>query len=135
MSSDFQDCSPRSWRWPPVPPRVRGRPSGPSAMPVAGSKPANGAVSGAAAVRGPSGTGPGSLPPARGTAEATVEVSDAMLEGHASLPNGFGLDFTGADGKTIVSGVAPNSLTSSDWRDEFAGTPWHKHVPARIEAL
>jgi anaerobic selenocysteine-containing dehydrogenase len=72
---------------------------------------------------------------ARGTAEATVEVSDAMLEGHASLPNGFGLDFTGADGKTIVPGVAPNSLTSSDWRDEFAGTPWHKHVPARIEAL
>jgi formate dehydrogenase len=72
---------------------------------------------------------------ARGSAETTVEVSDTMLEGHASLPNGFGLDFTGADGKTIVPGVAPNSLTASDWRDEFAGTPWHKHVPARIEAL
>jgi anaerobic selenocysteine-containing dehydrogenase len=72
---------------------------------------------------------------ARGSAEATVEVSDAMLGGHASLPNGFGLDFTGADGKTIVTGVAPNSLTSSDWRDGFAGTPWHKHVPARIEPL
>jgi anaerobic selenocysteine-containing dehydrogenase len=72
---------------------------------------------------------------ARGSAETTVEVSDTMLEGHASLPNGFGLDFTSADGKTIVPGVAPNSLTSSDWRDEFAGTPWHKHVPARIEAL
>jgi anaerobic selenocysteine-containing dehydrogenase len=72
---------------------------------------------------------------ARGSADTTVEVSDAMLEGHASLPNGFGLDFTGADGKTIVPGVAPNSLTSSAWRDEFAGTPWHKHVPARIEAL
>jgi anaerobic selenocysteine-containing dehydrogenase len=72
---------------------------------------------------------------ARGTAEATVEVSDAMLEGHASLPNGFGLDFTGADGETLIPGVAPNSLTSSNWRDEFAGTPWHKHVPARIEAV
>ncbi len=72
---------------------------------------------------------------ARGSAETVVEVSDAMLAGHASLPNGFGLDFTGADGKTIVPGVAPNSLTSSEWRDEFAGTPWHKHVPARIEAL
>jgi anaerobic selenocysteine-containing dehydrogenase len=72
---------------------------------------------------------------ARGTAVATVEVSDAMLEGHASLPNGFGLDFTGADGETLIPGVAPNSLTSSNWRDEFAGTPWHKHVPARIEAL
>jgi formate dehydrogenase len=29
--------------------------------------------------------------------------------------------------------VAPNTLTSSEWRDAIAGTPWHKHVPARIE--
>jgi anaerobic selenocysteine-containing dehydrogenase len=70
---------------------------------------------------------------ARGSAEAIVEVSEAMQAGHASLPNGFGLDYTGSDGKTIVAGVAPNSLTSSEWRDQFAGTPWHKHVPARIE--
>jgi anaerobic selenocysteine-containing dehydrogenase len=72
---------------------------------------------------------------ARASAEATVEVSEAMLAGHASLPNGFGLDYTSEDGDTVVPGVAPNSLTSSDWRDEFAGTPWHKHVPARIEAV
>jgi anaerobic selenocysteine-containing dehydrogenase len=72
---------------------------------------------------------------ARGTAEATVEVSDAMLPGHASLPNGFGLQSTGQDGESVITGVAPNSLTSSDWRDDFAGTPWHKHVPARIEPV
>jgi anaerobic selenocysteine-containing dehydrogenase len=72
---------------------------------------------------------------ARGRAEATVEVSDAMLPGHASLPNGFGLEHTDPDGKSIVTGVAPNSLTSSEWRDEFAGTPWHKHVPARLEPV
>jgi len=72
---------------------------------------------------------------ARGSAEAAVEISDAMLPGHASLPNGFGLGHTGPDGKTVVIGVAPNSLTSSDWRDDFAGTPWHKHVPARIEPI
>lgn len=70
---------------------------------------------------------------ARGSAEAVIEVSEAMQAGHASLPNGFGLDYTDADGSTVVPGVAPNSLTSSDWRDDFAGTPWHKHVPARIE--
>ena len=58
-----------------------------------------------------------------------------MLAGHASLPNGFGLDYIDADGRARVPGVAPNSLTSADWRDEFAGTPWHKHVPARIEAV
>lgn len=72
---------------------------------------------------------------AAGTAEASVEVTDVMLPGHAALPNGFGLDFTDADGQQRVPGVAPNNLTSADWRDEFAGTPWHKHVPARIEAL
>jgi anaerobic selenocysteine-containing dehydrogenase len=71
----------------------------------------------------------------RGSAEAAVEVTDAMLPGHASLPNGFGLDYTDEYGCTIVAGVAPNELTSSDWRDRFAGTPWHKHVPARIEPI
>ena len=72
---------------------------------------------------------------ARGSAEATVEVSDAKLAGHASLPNGLGLDYTDENGETVVPGVAPNSLTSSEWRDDFAGTPWHKHVPARIEPV
>ena len=72
---------------------------------------------------------------ARGSAETVVEVSDAMQAGHASLPNGFGLDVTAPDGTTSTAGVAPNRLTSSDWRDPFAGTPWHKHVPARIEPV
>ncbi|MDY6998676.1 MAG: molybdopterin-dependent oxidoreductase [Actinomycetota bacterium] len=72
---------------------------------------------------------------AAGAAEATVEVSEAMQPGHASLPNGYGLYHPADDGTELVPGVAPNSLTSSAWRDAFAGTPWHKHVPARIEAL
>ncbi len=72
---------------------------------------------------------------AAGSAEASVEISEAMLPGHASLPNGFGLDFVDGDGQEHVPGVAPNALTSSDWRDAYAGTPWHKHVPARIEAV
>jgi formate dehydrogenase len=72
---------------------------------------------------------------ARGSAEAQVEVTDAMLPGHASLPNGYGVRATGADGRPATAGVAPNDLTSSDWRDDVAGTPWHKHVPARIERV
>lgn len=72
---------------------------------------------------------------AAGSAEATVEISDMMQAGHASLPNGFGLDYTDESGETHVPGVAPNVLTSSAWRDEYAGTPWHKHVPARLETL
>jgi anaerobic selenocysteine-containing dehydrogenase len=72
---------------------------------------------------------------AAGSAEATVEVTETMLPGHAALPNGFGLDYIDNDGHTVVPGVAPNALTSTGWRDSYAGTPWHKHVPARIEAL
>src|SRR5690242_4395421 len=71
---------------------------------------------------------------AAGSAEATVEITETMLPGHAALPNGFGLDYVGDDGRTVTPGVAPNALTSTEWRDPYAGTPWHKHVPARIEA-
>lgn len=70
---------------------------------------------------------------AAGSAEATVEVTETMLPGHAALPNGFGLDYTDDQGRTVIPGVAPNTLTSTQWRDPYAGTPWHKHVPARIE--
>ncbi|WP_310778714.1 molybdopterin-dependent oxidoreductase [Mycobacterium sp. Z3061] len=72
---------------------------------------------------------------AAGSAEATVEITETMLPGHAALPNGFGLDYVGEDGRTVVPGVAPNALTSTKWRDPYAGTPWHKHVPARIETV
>ena len=72
---------------------------------------------------------------AAGSTEATVEITETMLAGHAALPNGYGVDFIDAAGKRRVPGVAPNELTSADWRDAYAGTPWHKHVPARIEAL
>lgn len=37
----------------------------------------------------------------RGSAEAVVEVSDVMPAGHASLPNGFGLEHTGPDGEIV----------------------------------
>jgi anaerobic selenocysteine-containing dehydrogenase len=67
----------------------------------------------------------------RGSVEVTVEVSDTMQAGHISLPNGLGLSFPGTDG----AGVAPNELTSSEHRDPFAGTPLHKAVSARLEAL
>ena len=54
---------------------------------------------------------------AAGSAEASVEISETMLAGHASLPNGLGLDYVDGDGETHIPGVAPNALTSSDWRD------------------
>ena len=35
----------------------------------------------------------------------------------------------------MAAGVAPNELTAGEDRDWLAGTPWHKHVPARLEAV
>jgi formate dehydrogenase len=70
----------------------------------------------------------------RGTVEAILEVTDSMREGHISLPNGLGLRAEDATG-TPGPGAAPNELTSAEDHDWLAGTPWHKHVPARVEAV
>jgi anaerobic selenocysteine-containing dehydrogenase len=66
-----------------------------------------------------------------------VEVSDSMLPGHVSLPNGLGVLYPadGAGGEPRATGVAPNELTAVEDRDPFVGTPWHKHVPARVERV
>jgi anaerobic selenocysteine-containing dehydrogenase len=70
-----------------------------------------------------------------GTAVAVAEVNDTMMQGHVALPNGLGLSYAPAGGDPELTGVAPNELTTTDWRDPIAGTPWHKHVPARLEAI
>ena len=66
----------------------------------------------------------------RGSAEVLVEPTDRMRAGHISLPNGLGLSTDG-----VTTGVAPNELTASEDRDEWVGTPRHKHVAARVEVL
>ncbi|MGW6449849.1 molybdopterin-dependent oxidoreductase [Lentzea sp. NPDC055074] len=65
----------------------------------------------------------------RGSVEVPVDATDTMRSGHISLPNGFGLTVRER------TGVAPNELTAAEDRDEWAGTPWHKHVPARLEPV
>jgi anaerobic selenocysteine-containing dehydrogenase len=70
-----------------------------------------------------------------GTAVATVEYHDGMRPGSISLPNGLGVDYPGNDGDAVVTGIAPNELTSSTDRDWLAGTPHHKHVRARLEPV
>jgi anaerobic selenocysteine-containing dehydrogenase len=71
----------------------------------------------------------------RGAAEVAIAVSDRMQRGHVSLPNGMGVDTTADSGDIARAGVAVNELTASEDRDAFAGTPWHKYVPVRIEAI
>ncbi|MBV8450785.1 MAG: molybdopterin-dependent oxidoreductase, partial [Deltaproteobacteria bacterium] len=71
----------------------------------------------------------------RGSAEAVVDVSDRMLPGHVALPNGAGLWYPDREGQEFLHGVPPNELTATGHRDWFAGTPFHKHIPARIERV
>jgi anaerobic selenocysteine-containing dehydrogenase len=67
----------------------------------------------------------------RGSAIVAIEITDTMQRGHVSLPNGLGLSYPSVG----TTGVAPNELTSVGDRDPFVGTPWHKHVPARVERI
>ncbi len=71
----------------------------------------------------------------RGAVETVAEVTDTLRDGHITLPNGMGLAYPGADGERVVHGPAPNELTSGEDRDWLAGTPWHKHVRAQVEAI
>ncbi|MEM7138463.1 MAG: molybdopterin-dependent oxidoreductase [Myxococcota bacterium] len=68
----------------------------------------------------------------RGSLVVGVETTDTMHRGHVSLPNGMGLSFP-KHGEESVFGAPVNELTDASARDPFAGTPWHKYVPARIE--
>ena len=71
----------------------------------------------------------------RGSAVAVVELTDTLQPGHVTLPNGLGTDYPDESGRLALHGVAPNELTASEDRDPVAGTPWHKHVRARVEAV
>ena len=71
----------------------------------------------------------------RASAETVVDVSDRMLPGHVALPNGAGLWYPDREGQEFLHGVPPNELTATGHRDWFAGTPFHKHIPARIERV
>jgi anaerobic selenocysteine-containing dehydrogenase len=71
----------------------------------------------------------------RGSADAPVEISSELQPGHVSLTNGHGIDYHEGDGTLVRRGVALNELTSVEDRDPIAGTPWHKHVAARLENL
>lgn len=70
----------------------------------------------------------------RGSVIVPIEPSDTMQRGHVSLPNGLGVRYPTGEGER-TTGVAPNELTALEDRDPYVGTPWHKHVPARVERV
>ncbi len=58
-----------------------------------------------------------------------LEVTDAARRGQVIIPHGFGLVYDG-----VKHGVNVNRLTKNTHRDQF-GTPIHRYVPCRVEAL
>ena len=79
--------------------------------------------------------GQATLSTRRGGGVVTVEIDDRMQDGHLALPNGLGLFSPSDNGAAVVTGLAPNELTDAADRDPYAGTPWHKNVPARLRSI
>ena len=59
-----------------------------------------------------------------------VEVTEDTRKGMVIIPHGFGLVYDG-----IKYGANVNRLTKNTHRDRIAGTPLHRYVPCRVEAL
>ena len=51
------------------------------------------------------------------------------------MPNGVGLRCPDPNGKEVFTGYSPNELTAVEGCDDFAYTPWHKFVLARLDPL
>ena len=71
----------------------------------------------------------------RGSVDVIVEMNERMMRGHMSLPNGMGILYPDENGVEQMTGTAPNEITWSAFADEYVGTPWHKSVPVRVEAI
>jgi anaerobic selenocysteine-containing dehydrogenase len=64
--------------------------------------------------------------------EVTIEaeITEATRRGQVLMPHGFGLVHQGK-----AYGANVNRLTKNTNRDSFAGTPLHRYVPCRVEAV
>ena len=58
-----------------------------------------------------------------------VEITENARKGQVIMPHGFGLVYNG-----VKYGANVNRLTKNTHRD-FVGTPIHRYVPCRVEAL
>jgi len=64
-----------------------------------------------------------------GSEELEVEITATAQRGHVVIPHGFGLVYNG-----VKYGANVNRLTKNTHRDRF-GTPLHRYVPCRVEAV
>jgi anaerobic selenocysteine-containing dehydrogenase len=59
-----------------------------------------------------------------------LQVTEKTKPGFVTIPHGFGLEYKGK-----VYGANVNRLTKNTHRDRLAGTPLHRYVPCRVEAV
>ncbi len=70
-----------------------------------------------------------------GQIEVSLMQDETVQPGMVTLPHGYGMIYSGAGGELKQNGPSINELTSTDYCDPIAKTPYHKHVPVAIEAL
>jgi anaerobic selenocysteine-containing dehydrogenase len=59
-----------------------------------------------------------------------LEVTEATRPGYLVMPQGFGMVHQGK-----AFGANANRLTKNTHRDRLAGTPYHRYIPCRVEAV
>ncbi len=65
-----------------------------------------------------------------GEVEIELEITQTTRPGLVVIPHGFGLDYNGE-----IYGANVNRLTKNTHRDQLAGTPIHRYVLCRVEAV
>lgn len=65
-----------------------------------------------------------------GSVEVELEITEQTCKRYVMIPHGFGLEF---QGKTY--GANANRLSKNTNRDRFAGTPFHRYIPCRVEPV
>ncbi len=72
----------------------------------------------------------------RGGIEVMAAIDPAQRKGFLSLPHGYGIEYPDLESEEMVQvGPRLNEITSSDWCDPIAKTPYHKYIPVRVTSL
>jgi anaerobic selenocysteine-containing dehydrogenase len=71
---------------------------------------------------------------ANGDIKVIVQIDSAMQPGFASLPHGYGFEYSDSDtpSHTMQNGPKINMLTALEHCDPISKTPYHKYVPVHI---
>ena len=70
---------------------------------------------------------------ANGSVQVSLMADESVQKGMLTLPHGYGMLYTNAQGQLAQNGPAINELTSTDYCDPIAKTPYHKHVPVNLK--